>query len=116
MKASARIGLSCILGMMLCGSAYEVYSQNTPDQNICLNIHSDDAILAVKDDLLFKPHTEMSNENPINNGALVFHMDNLKKEHSRFIVPFTLTSHKDQSEFQAVVKCSDLHSIEYDKL
>lgn len=115
MKASVRIRLSYLLGMILCGSVYEVYSQNTSDENPCLNIHSDDAILAVKNDLLFNPH-RMSNEKTINNGALVFHRDDLKKEHSRVIVPFTLTSHKDPSESQAVVRCSDLHSIVYDKL
>jgi len=119
MKTSAKVGALCALGIILSASGYEVYSQNIENQKdeiACLTAHSSDAVIAVEKDLLEKSHTEMFGKNRITIGSLVLHHEDVAKNGKRIIVPFTLASRRGQSEFQAVVRCSNLQDIEYDKL
>jgi len=119
MKTSAKFGALCALGIILSASGYEVYSQSIENQNdeiACLTVHSRDAVIAVEKDLLEKAHTEMFGKNRITLGSLLLHNEDVAKNGTRIIVPFTLASRGGQSEFQAVVRCSNLQDIEYDKL
>ncbi|ORM69964.1 hypothetical protein [Pantoea rwandensis] len=119
MKATAKLGLLCTLGMLLCGSGYEVASQPTGNQQdpiICLKVHSNDALKSVKQDLIESLHPEMSGKQLITMNSLLFHGDEIKREGTKFLIPFTLNDRGSQIHFQAIVKCSDLNNIEYDKL
>jgi len=119
MKTSARVGALCALGIILSASGYEVYSQSTENQKdeiACLTVDSSNAVIAVEKNLLEKTHTEMFGKNRITIGTLLFHNEGVAKEGTRIIVPFTLVGRRGQSELQAVVRCSNLQDIEYDKL
>ncbi|MGK3113061.1 hypothetical protein [Candidatus Pantoea formicae] len=119
MKPTAKLGLLCTLGILLCGSGYEVASQptgNPQDQMICLKIHSNDAITSVKKDLVESLHPEMSGKQIITMNSLLFHGDEIKREGTTLLIPFTLNDRGSQIDFQAIVKCSDLNNIEYAKL
>ena len=119
MKPTAKLGLLCTLGILLCGSGYEVASQptgNPQDQMICLKIHSNDAITSVKKDLVEILHPEMSGKQLITMNSLLFHSDEVRKEGTQFLIPFTLNDRGNPVDFQAIVKCSDLNNIEYAKL
>lgn len=119
MKTSAKVGALGALGIILSASGYEVYSRNVENQKdeiACVTVHSRDAVIAVEKGLLNKSYTEMFGKNRITLGSLLFHNESVAKNGTRIIVPFTLASHRGQSEFQAVVRCSNLQDIEYDKL
>lgn len=120
MNATAKLGALLTLGVILCASGYEVYSSSTEDQNdriACLTVHSNDAVQAVEKDLLIRPHTEMFGKQRITIGSMFIHSEKIEKTGTRLVVPFTLTSNRrGQSDFNAVVRCSNLQDIEYDKL
>jgi len=118
MRTTVKVVALLCLGVALSGIGIKTYSNIQNDQVdriACTTVSTKDAVLNVERDLLTRQHTsEEFGKYRITIGSVLFHNETIDSTHVK--VPFTLSSRRGISEFEASMRCSDLSNIEYSKL
>ena len=119
MNQDLKVGALAVLGVFLLLGGINAHSKNkskTEERSICANINTSVAVSKVEKDLLARHQSSLFGKKVINIDSILFHNETIGKQGTRVIVPFTITRTRDQSEYEAEVRCSDLSIIEYRKI